>query len=227
MRFKSSLITVFILSFSFAAVAQTQAGPNAASGQKTTVAVPFIVLRGTFPKGLNSKNTAAGQTFVVKTEEGLKMTNGTEVPVGSEIAGHVLQSTARANGAPDSTLVVTFDSLQPKGAPTALPIRGIVQALAAPAPVSVSSPSMGDMRTESVGGGVTGARVPSNETYGELKTSGGAELNEKSAGVIGVKNMTLQVAPLNGVDASTFYSADKSVKVEDGSQVMLRIALKQ
>ena len=82
------------------------------------------------------------------------------------------------------------------------------------------------MRTESVGGGVTGARVPSNETHGELKTSGGAELNEKSAGVVGIKNMTLQVGPLNGVDASTFYSADKSVKVEDGSQVMLRIALK-
>ena len=227
MRSKSSLIAVFILSFSFAAVAQTQAGPNTASGQKTTVAVPFIVLRGIFPKGLNSKNTAAGQTFVVKTEEGLKMTNGTEVPVGSEIAGHVLQSTARANGAPDSTLVVTFDSLQPKGSTTGLAIRGIVQALAAPAPTAVAPPAVGDMRTESVGGAASGARVPSDEIHGDLKTGGGPELNERSAGVIGIKNMTLQVGPLNGVDASTLYSPDKSVKVEDGSQVMLRIALKQ
>jgi hypothetical protein len=226
MRFKSSLITIFLLSFSFAAVAQTQSAPNPASGQTATVAVPFIVLRGAFPKGLNSKNAAAGQKFVVKTGEGLKLTNGTEIPAGSDISGHVLQSTARANGAPDSTLVVTFDTLQPKGTTTPLPVRGIVQAVAGPPPVSVASPSVGDMRTESVGGGVTGARVPSNETHGDLKTSDGIELNEKSAGVVGIKNMTLQVGPLNGVDASTFYSADKSVKLEDGSQVMLRIALK-
>jgi len=31
---------------------------------------------------------------------------------------------------------------------------------------------------------------------------------------------------VNGVDGSTFYSADKSVKLEDNSQVMVRIALK-
>jgi hypothetical protein len=51
-------------------------------------------------------------------------------------------------------------------------------------------------------------------------------LNESSAGVIGIKNMTLQAGPVNGVDGSTFSSADKSVKLEDGSQVMVRIALK-
>src|SRR3954470_8774853 len=153
MRCKSIVITVCLLSFSFTAPAQTQPAPNPANPQKTTVAVPIIVLRGTLPKGLNSKNAAAGQTFLVKTDEGLKLTNGTEVPVGSDLSGHVLQSTARANGAPDSTLVITFDTLQPKGSTTAIPIRGIVQAIAAPAPVSVASPSAGDMRTESVGGG--------------------------------------------------------------------------
>ena len=227
MILKSSLITVFLLSFSLAAIGQTQPAPNPAGGaQKTTIAVPFIVLRGTLPKGLNSKNAAAGQTFVVKTDEGLKLTNGTEVPVGSDISGHVLQSTARVSGAPDSTLVVTFDTLQPKGTPKALPIRGIVQALAGPPPAPVAAPAVGDMRTETVGGAASGARVPSDEIHGELKAGNGPDLNERSAGVIGIKNMTLQVGPLNGVDASTFYSADKSVKVEDGSQVMLRIALK-
>src|SRR3954469_3405620 len=127
MRFRWSSIVVLLLSFALAAVAQTQPASNSASGQKATVTVPFIVLRGTFPKGLNSKNAAAGQTFVVKTDEALKLTNGTEVPVGSDISGHVLQSTARANGAPDSTLILTFDTLQPKGATTPIPIRSIVQ----------------------------------------------------------------------------------------------------
>jgi len=64
--------------------------------------------------------------------------------------------------------------------------------------------------------------------HGDAALGGGtSELNERSTGVIGIKNMTLKAAPVNGVDGSMFYSADKSVKLEDGSRVMLRIALKQ
>src|SRR5207248_3879497 len=125
-----------------------------------------------------------------------------------------------SNGAPDSTLVLTFDTLQPKGATTTLPVRGIVQAIAAPSPPHVAAPTTGDMRTESVGGGASGARVPSDEIHGRQISSGaGAELNERSAGVIGIKNMTLNARPVNGVDGSEFYSADKSVKLDEGSQV--------
>jgi len=123
---------------------------------------------------------------------------------------------------------LTFDTLQPKGSTVALPIRGIVQAIAAPAPPSVAAPAVGDMRTESVGGGASGARVPSDEVHGKQMAGGaGADLNDRSAGVIGIKNTTLSTGPVNGVDGSKFYSADKSVKLDDGSQVMVRIALKQ
>ena len=217
-----------ILVFCCTGLAQAQSAPQtAATGQTATVATPVIVLRGTLNKGLDSKSAQAGQTFAVKTAEALKLSNGTEIPVGSDIAGHVLQSTARANGASESMLILTFDALQPKGAVHALPIRGIVQAIAGPAPVSVAAPAVGDMRTESVGGAASGARVPSSEVHGTPISGGsGAELSERSTGVVGIKNMTLKVGPVAGVDGSMFYSADKSVKLEDGSQVMMRIALK-
>lgn len=227
MRSKSAVMIIAVLFSSVVAFTQAQPAPPAAqNGQKTAVTVPVIVLRGTLTKGLNSKSATAGQTFVVKTTDALKLTNGTEIPVDSEIKGHVLQSSARANGTPESILVLTLDSLQPKGANSALPIRGIVQAITGPPPPSVSRPVVGDMRTESVGGTVSSARVPSDEIHGNPMTSSGAELNERSAGVIGIKNMTLQAGPVNGVDGSTFSSADKSVKLEDGSQMMVRIALK-
>ena len=227
MRSRSFLTGVAIVGFQIAAFAQAQPAPPAAqTGQKAAVAVPVIVLRATLAKGLNSKSAATGQTFVVKTAEGLKLTNGTEIPAGSDINGHVLQSTARSNGAADSTLVLTFDTIQPKGASTKLPIRGIVQAVTGPPPPAVAAPAIGDMRTESVGGAASGARVPSDEAHGTPIATSGAQLNERSAGVIGIKNMTLQAGPVQGVDGSTFYSADKSVKLEDGSQMMLRIALK-
>jgi len=221
-------ITLFaVLVSSCAGYAQTQAAPQAApNGQTATVATPVMVLRGTLSKGLNSKNAQAGQTFVVKTAEPLKLSNGSDIPAGSDISGHVLQATARGNGAADSTLILTLDTIQPKGGATALPIRGIIQAIAGPEPVSVAAPAVGDMRTESVGGGASGARIPSSEVHGTPVSGGGAELNERSAGVVGIKNLALKAGPVAGVDGSMFYSADKSVKLEDGSQVMVRIALK-
>jgi hypothetical protein len=230
MNRESSSILFALLVFSISAFGQANQGApqSVDQGQKTSVAVPVIVLQGTLDKELNSKSVAAGQKFVVKTSEALKLTNGTEVPVGSDISGHVVQATARSDGAPESMLTLTFDSLQPKGATTALPIRGIVQAIAGPAPSSVSAPAVGDMTTESTGGGASGARVPSDQVHGDVAAVGaGSELNEKSAGVVGIKNMTLAAGPVNGVDGSTFSSADKSVKLEDGSRVMVRIALKQ
>ena len=224
---KHTVLFFTVLAYCYAGFAQAQSAPQAAAtGQTATVATPVIVIRGALSKGLNSKTAQPGQTFVVKTAEPLKLSNGTEIPAGSDISGHVLQASARANGAADSTLTLTFNTLQPKGSTAALPIRGIVQAITGPPPVSVSGPTVGDMRTEAVGGAASGARVPSSEAHGTPISSSGPELNERSAGVIGIKNMTLTAGPVNGVDGTMFYSADKSVKLEDGSQVMVRIALK-
>jgi hypothetical protein len=220
-------ILSLILGLSLAGLAQA-APPAAPSAQPPAVAVPFIVLRGALNKGLNSKSATVGQTFVVKTVDPLRLSNGSVIPADSNVNGHVLQSTARATGAQESTLTLTFDTLQPKGSDKPLPIRGIVQAITGPAPTTGLAPVVGDMSRESVGGGPTGARMPSDQLHGNASVGGGGtELNEGSTGAVGLKGITLTAAPVNGVDGSMFYSADKSVKLEDGSRVMLRIALKQ
>jgi hypothetical protein len=227
---RSAALQFAFLSLSLVAFGQAQgAAPQTAdTGQKVAVAVPVIVIHGTLNKGLNSRSATAGQVFVVKTDEALKLSDGTELPAGSDISGHVLQSTARANGAPDSTLTLTFDTLQPKAGSAALPIRGIVQAITGPPPPSVAAPAVGDMSTESTGGGVTGARISNDKIRGDQPAGdAGPDLNERSVGVIGIKNTTLKAGPVNGVDGSMFYSADKSVKLEDGSRVIVRIALKR
>jgi hypothetical protein len=222
-----TVVLLFIVStWSVFGHAQAQPTPPAAESQAKTVAVPFIILRGTLNKGLNSKSATAGQAFVVKTVDALKLSDGTVIPADSDVSGHVLQAAARANGAQESTLTLTFDTLKPKGSDKALPIRGIIQAITGPAPVSVAPPAGGDMRSESVGGGVAGARIPSDQLHPDVSVGEQGELNEHSAGVVGIKNLTLTAGPVQGVDGSLFYSADKSVKLDDGSRVMLRIALK-
>src|SRR3954470_4474242 len=225
------LISILSVILGLSLTGLAQAAPPAAastSAQPAAVAVPFIVLRGALNKGLNSKSASVGQAFVVKTADPLKLSNGAVIPADSDVTGHVLQSTARANGAQESTLTLTFDTLQPKGSDKPLPIRGIVQAITGPAPTAGLAPVVGDMSRESVGGGPTGARMPSDQLHGNASVGGGGtELNERSTGAVGLKGITLTAAPVNGVDGSMFYSADKSVKLEDGSRVMLRIALKQ
>src|SRR5215475_2256528 len=134
MKMKPFLPFLLLASVAFG---QGQTPPTSTAGQAAAVALPVIVVHGTLPKGVNSKSVTVGQTFVVKTAEDLKLSDGTAIPADSEVAGHVLQSAARANGAQESTLTLTFDTLQPKGSDKKLPIRGIVQAISGPAPVSV------------------------------------------------------------------------------------------
>src|SRR5262249_35737166 len=119
-------------SYTFAFAQAQSATPAGDSGQKSSVAMPVIVIHGVLPRGLNSKSATARPTFVVKTADPLKLSNGTVIPVDSDVTGHVLQSAARSNGAQESTLTLTFDTLQPKGSDKALPIRGIIQAITGP-----------------------------------------------------------------------------------------------
>jgi hypothetical protein len=227
MKKKLIAALLFATGLTLSALGQIPATPSVPAAQQAAVVVPVIVFRGTLNKGLNSKNATVGQKFVVKTAESLKLSNGSVIPVDSDVTGHIVEAAARANGGQESTLTLTFDTLQPKGSDKPLPIRGIVQAITGPAPASVPAPAVGDMTRESVGGGPTGARIPSDQVHGDAAVGGEIpELNERSAGAIGIKNMTLKAGPVNGVDGSMFYSTDKSVKLEDGSRVMLRIALK-
>ncbi len=184
------------------AVAQQVATPSQSpgvSGQKSGQ----IFIPVTLTAGLDSKKRKVGDEVIVKTAAAVHLTDGTVIPRGEKVVGHVTEAKARSAGDSESLLAIVFDKINlPEG--KAMAIKGTMQAVA-PRP------------DDSSGGGIG---------YGDLKQmathaseGGGAStaplLDDQSVGVHGIKDLQLTA---DGV----LKSDGKTVKLEYGSQVMVR-----
>ena len=76
---------------------------------------PAAISHGAFPvkvaKTLDSSKLKEGDTVEVQTAGSFKLADGTLVPKGSKLTGHVTASKARSKGDTDSQLALTFDKL--------------------------------------------------------------------------------------------------------------------
>jgi len=162
-----------------------------------------ILIPVTLTTSLDSKKRKAGDEVIVKTAAAVHLVDGTVIPRGEKVVGHVSEAKARSGGDPESLLAIVFDKVNLPGGKT-LVIKGTMQAV---------GPNPGDTS----GGGVG---------YGDLKQmathapeGGGSStvplLDEQSEGVHGIKD--LQLSP-DGV----LKSEGKTVKLEFGSQVIVR-----
>src|SRR3954463_3985525 len=95
-------------------------------------AAPVVIGHGAFPvkiiKTIDSSKLKDGDAVEVETAGSFKLPDGTLVPKGSKLVGHVLASKARAKGDSESMLTVAFDKLNiPNG--KQLSVKGVVQAV--------------------------------------------------------------------------------------------------
>jgi hypothetical protein len=90
---------------------------------------------------LDSKTAKTGDSVVVQTKASVKTTNGTEIPKGSKLMGHVLG--AKPSGASEnSQVVLQFDHLELKGGQNP-PVHSQIESIAAAGSEAVTSPSRG------------------------------------------------------------------------------------
>ena len=83
-------------------------------------------------KTLDSSKLKEGDAVEVETAGSFKLPDGTLVPKGSKLTGHVTAAKARSKGDSDSELTVTFDKLNITSGKQ-LSIKGAVQAVFPPA----------------------------------------------------------------------------------------------
>jgi len=77
---------------------------------------------------LDSKSAKQGDSVVVKTEENLEISEGTEIPRGSKLIGHVTNVQARGEGHENSQIAIQFDRAEIKGGQS-LPIESVIQSV--------------------------------------------------------------------------------------------------
>ena len=155
---------------------------------------------------VDSKKRKAGDEVQAKTVAPVNLTDGTVIPRGAKIIGHIVDAKALSKGDGQSSLTIAFDKVDlPDG--KIVNIKGHIQAIA-------PNPSAGDS-----GGGVDyGSSMnrsiqhagPGMDTRTAIPV-----LTEQSAGVEGIKNLGLS-------NDGVLTSGEKSVKLEHNAQLVLR-----
>jgi hypothetical protein len=223
-RFRSlALVLLLAASWCFGQDATTaaQAAPSAASAK--------VVGHGSFPvivkKTIDSSKLKAGDPVEVEISGPFKLADGTLVPKGSKVAGHVTEAKSRSKGDAQSELAITFDKVSIMGGKQ-FSIKGTVQSVA-PAD-EAPEPLMAGAASAAAGGGVTGGPGVGGATVGTVSNAKPgsnmdssakpqAGMNPQSVGVQGMHD--LQLSP-DGVLSS---SKGKQVKLGQDVRMIVHV----
>src|SRR4029077_18254744 len=114
-------VVLFAASLCFAQAAP-QASPQAA--------IPNAIGHGAFPvkvtKTLDSSKLKDGDAVELETSGSFKLPDGTLVPKGSKLYGHVVATKARSKGDTESQLTIAFDKLNVANGKQ-FSVKGVVQ----------------------------------------------------------------------------------------------------
>ena len=213
-------------------LAQEPSATMARSEQTQVVLASGTVILGEMNSGLDSKKAKVGEKFTARTTEALKSSDGrTIMPRGTKMEGHVTQAEARNKGGSASALGLQFDKAILKDG-TEIPLNVVVQAIG-PRSSGPSGPGTGDSdaempRTSQTSPMARNTPAPSTAPVGGEESApvggGGAtgpSLNARSRGAVGMKGITLDAAQAENRAATVVSSNGKSVKLDDGLEVVL------
>jgi hypothetical protein len=190
---------------------------------------------------VRTKKAKVGDSVTAQTVTPFVLGDGTAVPAGSKLLGHVRELESEATDSHSSSLAISFEQIEVKKGKI-LPLNLAIQAaMAGPLPVTtgqssqVASPSAGPLPDHplqghaSALGGVGGGDAAELAQDSVTRRPGGepqkAQPKEKAAhtgSVVGMPGVTLQVADAPPY-ASTFDSKKKDLQLEAGLQLMLLI----
>ncbi len=204
-------IGILFLILLFATAASFAQGTAPSSTQSAAVG------HGAFPvkvtKTLDSSKLKEGDTVELETSGSFKLPDGTLVPKGSKVEGHVTSAKARSKGDAQSQLTLAFDKLRISDGKV-LSLKGDVQAVMPP--YEEAAPMMAGKASGAAGGGYTGATVGTvtdSKSGSNMEVNGPAG-NPQAKGVQGMHDLSLE----NG----TLSSGGKNVKLGNGVRMIVR-----
>ena len=220
---------------------QVQAVPGSAASQsladETVLAVELV-------KSLDSKKAKEGDEIIAKTTSDAHTNEGVRIPRGSSVVGRITECKARSKGDAESALGIAFDKVVFRDGKD-IAVKFVIQAVGPSAALAAMMANQGALSPLSPAGTPTGTRVGSPAEMpaggntaatmpgtGPAGTPGGfgtapnpagpraqnapAALTERSFGVVGLRDLQLQ-------SSSLLVSSGKSVRLDSGTQMILRV----
>ncbi|MGA2370161.1 MAG: hypothetical protein ACLP0B_01675 [Steroidobacteraceae bacterium] len=209
--FACTLCAVLVVLLAVAGSPAAQTATQSSMAQGTTSAGKT---HGTFTveltKTLDSKKAKVGDAVEAKLIAGITLPNGTMVPRGAKIVGHVTEAKARSKSDPESSLGIVFDKFVRSGGED-MPVSGVIQAVAPNPDEEISTGSSGVGYTDLKQ--ATAAPAAPDTRKGPTPI-----LNDQSQGVLGMKGM--QLGP-QGVITSN----GKDVKLDSGTRILVNATM--
>ncbi len=201
--------------------AQPTQTPEQTSPSQTTTSESTAKGHGVMPveltKSLDSKKLKEGDVVTARIAADLRMKDGTDIPRGSKVTGHVTEAKSRSKSDPQSALGIVFDTISLPGGKE-MAIKGQIQAVA-PNPNAGAQDAGGvsypGMMAGHEGSGA-GTTTPSAPGMPASQQPGRPLLNAQSKGVIGIHNLELG-------ENSVLISTGKNVSLDSGTQMMLQV----
>ncbi len=217
--------------------------PAAASQQAPTIEMSSV--NGELVSKLDSKTAKTGDNVVVQTKSSVKTADGTEIPKGSKLVGHVLA--AKPSGAGDNSQVaLQFDHIELKGGQS-VPIHSQIQSIApaggaasASEPSAMSAPPAAGSSNPSASGASpgmasgapqsTGAGSPAAGSGGPaagtvVARSGNIAIATTSVpGVLLANNAPGQQDPRMAQASSILLGAKQDIELDGGTKMVLGVA---
>lgn len=203
---------------------------------------PGTVLPVELDKSIDAKKAKPGDPVVAKIDQDLLSNGKIVIPRNSRVMGHVVEAKASSKDDKSSKLGIVFDKIDVKNAPE-IPLSAEVQGIGAPIS-TIGSGAYGDDMGGPQGGnpsGVTGSSPMggSGDTSSGRSTSAmGGSPNmpnpQENAGMAGGQKATPLPRNFQGVSGlrglslsqgqqdSVLTSQDHNVKLETGTQILLR-----
>ena len=115
------------------------ASPNSSSMSPEAPTAPMSPVNGELVNKLDSKTAKNGDSVVVQTKTSVKTPDGTEIPKGSKLMGHVI-AVAPSQPGQNSQLALQFDRVELKGGKT-MPVHSQIQSISPPGGAASASGS--------------------------------------------------------------------------------------
>ena len=223
------------------------ASPNSPAAAPQVPAIELSPVSGELVSKLDSKTAKTGDSVVVQTKSSVKTTDGTEIPKGSKLVGHVLG--AKPSGAGENSQVaLQFDHIELKGGQS-VPVHSQIQSIA-PAGASASATGSGAMSAPPAAGSTnpstSGANGTSRASGPPQSTGAGsgaaAENTAPTAGTVVARTGNIAIAttsvpgvllannapgqqdPRMAQASSILLGAKQDIQLDGGTQMVLGVA---
>jgi hypothetical protein len=222
---------------------QNPSGAEPASRPATSPeisAVKMSPVNGELVSKLDSKTAKTGDSVVVQTKASVKTSDGTEIPKGSKLVGHVIGVQSSGQGE-NSQVALLFDHLELKGGQN-VAVRSQVQSIApqggAASTSEASAPSPSSPSMAGSNGGSSGAPQGTRAESAAAPTASGAPApgtvvartgniaisTTSIPGVLLANNAPGQQDPRMAQASTILLGAKQDVQLDGGTQMVVAVA---